>query len=179
MQLLRAADRRASPWKNGGGETWEVASFPPDAGWADFDWRISIARVEGSGPFSLFPGIDRTLAVLDGTLQLTVRGQVRPPQTSASPPARFDGDAQTFGRVIEGPVTDLNLMLRRGICQGSLAPLRDRPTTVEDMRVVIITEAFEAESIVLNTLDALMLPPGEALPAALARADGWIVSISV
>lgn len=177
MQLLRAADRPATPWKNGGGETWEVASFPPGAGWADFDWRISIARVETSGQFSVFPGIDRTLAVLDGTLQLTVDGMVLPPRGSTSPPTRFDGDAQTFGTVIKGPVMDLNLMIRRGTCTGSLAPLDGRPVSDEDMRIVIVTEAFDAAGIALEPLDAIILAPGDALPPAPINAKGWLARI--
>ena len=49
------------PWKNGGGETAEIAVSPPGAALDDFDWRLSMARVETDGPFSAFPGIDRTL----------------------------------------------------------------------------------------------------------------------
>jgi environmental stress-induced protein Ves len=46
------------PWKNGGGETTEIAVFPDGAGLSDFDWRVSMARVDGDGPFSSFPGIE-------------------------------------------------------------------------------------------------------------------------
>ena len=66
MQVLRAENYRRMPWKNGGGETTEIAVFPAGAGLDDFDWRVSMARVESSGPFSVFPGIDRTLAILEG-----------------------------------------------------------------------------------------------------------------
>lgn len=178
MQLLRAADRVATPWKNGGGETWEVMSFPPGAGWADFDWRISIARVEGSGPFSVFPGIDRTLAVLDGKLQLTVDGQALSPQDSTSTPIRFDGGAQTSGLVIEGPVTDLNLMSRRGRCRSSMARLSDGPAAVHYTRIIIVTKGLHAASIILLPLDAAVMMPGEVVPPDLAEAKGWIVHIS-
>ena len=65
MQILYARDRVVSPWKNGGGTTTEVAAFPPGAPLENFGWRVSIAQVARSGPFSLFPGIDRTLALLD------------------------------------------------------------------------------------------------------------------
>ncbi|CAM5655899.1 hypothetical protein SSPIM334S_00286 [Streptomyces spiroverticillatus] len=43
MKLLRAADRTAVPWKNGGGITREIAAWPQGA--ADFDWRVSTRRV--------------------------------------------------------------------------------------------------------------------------------------
>jgi len=61
MKILRSADHKRMPWKNGGGETVEIAISPQGAGLADFDWRVSMATVASDGPFSVFPGIDRTL----------------------------------------------------------------------------------------------------------------------
>ncbi len=58
-----AAGRVERPWKNGGGMTADVAASPPGAGMDGFDWRVSIARVEADGPFSVFPGVDRTMAL--------------------------------------------------------------------------------------------------------------------
>jgi environmental stress-induced protein Ves len=39
---------------------------PTDAGLEDFDWRLSMARVDADGPFSSFPEIDRVLMVRRG-----------------------------------------------------------------------------------------------------------------
>jgi len=50
--LLDLASARAMPWKNGGGETLELAIAPAGAGLEDFAWRISSARVGAAGPFS-------------------------------------------------------------------------------------------------------------------------------
>jgi uncharacterized protein len=66
MEVRRHQDYRRMPWKNGGGETAEIAVFPEGATLDDFDWRISMATVSADGPFSLFPGVDRTLSVLEG-----------------------------------------------------------------------------------------------------------------
>ena len=66
---------RAAPWKNGGGSTTEIAIAPLGAGFDDFDWRISLATITASGPFSSFPGIDRSLMLVDGdSVQLTLDG---------------------------------------------------------------------------------------------------------
>lgn len=46
------------PWKNGGGVTRPLASGP--------GWRVSLADVACSGPFSVFPGILRHSIVLAG-----------------------------------------------------------------------------------------------------------------
>ena len=115
MRILRAEDHRRMPWKNGGGETTEIAVFPEGAGLDDFDWRVSMARVEASGPFSLFAGIDRTLAILDGAgIILSVEGRSAFGLTARSEPLTFPADVATSAALIAGPVTDLNVMTRRG-----------------------------------------------------------------
>ncbi|KXF76632.1 HutD-family protein [Paramesorhizobium deserti] len=113
--LLRAADHRRMPWKNGGGETTEIAVFPPDAGLSDFDWRVSMAKVAGDGPFSIFPGIDRTLSILEGNgMELSIAGQGAVRLDAASEPLPFPADAAVDARLTDGPITDLNVMTRRG-----------------------------------------------------------------
>ncbi|TPI43860.1 HutD family protein [Mesorhizobium sp. B3-1-6] len=115
MRILRAADYRVMPWKNRGGTTTEIAVSPADAGLEDFDWRISMARVETSGPFSSFAGIDRTLSVLEGEgVILDIAGQPPARLTTASVPLAFPGDVPTGAALIGGPITDLNVMTRRG-----------------------------------------------------------------
>jgi environmental stress-induced protein Ves len=113
MRIVRAADYRRMPWKNGGGSTTEVAIFPADATLDTFDWRISMAHVAMPGPFSRFPGIDRTLAVIEGRgIWLTVDG-VTVKLEQASPPYFFRGDIDASATLIDGPIDDLNIMSRR------------------------------------------------------------------
>ena len=121
VQILRAAERVARPWKNGGGETFEVAVFPDGADMANFDWRISLATVTRAGPFSAFPGVDRLMLVLDGRLELQVAGSERLVLDPASPAASFPGDVDVLALTPENPVTDCNVMVRRGSFTASLA----------------------------------------------------------
>lgn len=115
MRLLRAADYRRMPWKNGGGETTEIAVSPEGSGLDDFVWRVSMARVEQGGPFSLFPGVDRTLSILEGDgLLLDIAGRTPASVTSDSAPLSFPADAQTSAQLLGRTVTDLNVMTRRG-----------------------------------------------------------------
>ena len=114
LTLLPAADRVATPWKNGGGTTSEIAAFPEGADLNDFDWRISIAEVASDGPFSHFPGIDRTLCILDGAgIFLDIGGRLQK-LNQRSMPFRFSGDADAKARLLDGPIFDLNVMSRRG-----------------------------------------------------------------
>jgi len=124
MLIIRAADCRRMPWKNGGGETVEVVISPEGAGLDDFDWRLSMARVESDGPFSIFPGVDRTLAILEGEgIILRVESFIPVGLTGRSDPLPFPADVPTRAKLIAGPVTDLNMMTRRGRVVHSLRGL--------------------------------------------------------
>jgi len=114
MRVLRAADRIATPWKNGGGVTREVAAWPPGADLDGFEWRISLAEIAADGPFSTFPGVDRVLTVIQGEgLLLTVDDRMLA-LDAASPPLDFPGEARVAARLTDGPISDLNVMVRRG-----------------------------------------------------------------
>ena len=104
MRLLRAADRVAVPWKNGGGVTHDVIVSPAGATLDDFDWRISIAEIARSGPFSRFPGIDRTLAVLEGKVVLTVEDNAPAVLDPHSAALDFHGGSRGPGRPGRRPV---------------------------------------------------------------------------
>ena len=110
----RSLIRRRMPWKNGGGETIEIAVSPQDAWLETFDWRVSMARVESDGPFSAFPGIDRTLAVLEGEGIELDAGRAGAGACRGFAPYSFPGDVATASRLLGGPITDLNVMTRRG-----------------------------------------------------------------
>lgn len=119
--LLDPATARAMPWKNGGGSTVELAISPVGAGLEDFAWRISTAQVAVDGAFSSFPGIDRSLAVLAGNGVCLQRadGQ-REMLLSGGAIAVFGGEEAISAQLLDGPITDLNLMTRRGVWKHEL-----------------------------------------------------------
>ncbi|OEJ27345.1 HutD-family protein [Streptomyces agglomeratus] len=127
VKVLRAADREAVAWKNGGGLTREIAAFPEGAGATGFDWRISLADVAGDGPFSAFPEVDRILTMAEGTgMDLTVGGERRLVDERYVP-QHFPGDVATDCRLLGDPVVNLNVMYRRGRTAASVAVLRGGP----------------------------------------------------
>ena len=122
MRLIRRNDLTARPWKNGGGVTWQIASDPEAAGLEDFDWRISMAEVASDGPFSAFPGVDRTLTLLDGAGIVLDFAGVPVRLDPGAPPLSFPGEALVAGRPLAGPILDLNVMTRRGRCIHAVLP---------------------------------------------------------
>ena len=168
MRILRAAEYRSMPWKNGGGVTTEIVVSPAGAGLDDFDWRVSMARVEGSGPFSQFAGIDRTLAVLEGEgIVLDIAG--RPPisVTRATDPLSFPADVSTAAALIGGPITDLNVMTRRSRMTHSVerlvisAPVEIRTEAGTTLVLCLNGEVIvpAAEPVRLGPLDTLLSGP--------------------
>jgi hypothetical protein len=114
MKIIRARDLRTTPWKNGGGSTSEIAVMPADASLEDFDWRISMAHVASDGPFSVFPGIDRTLAIVKGEgLMLTIGDDAPRMLDPGSDPISFPGDVPVSARLTKREIADLNVMTRR------------------------------------------------------------------
>lgn len=116
MRVLRFADYRRMPWRNGGGETIEIAVSPEGAGLDNFDWRISMAKVESDGPFSQFEGVERTLSVLEGQgIALSIHGLPPVSLGKARAPFRFDASLKTDAKLNDGAILDLNVMSRKGV----------------------------------------------------------------
>lgn len=117
MKIARRAGYKRMAWKNGQGFTEEVAIFPAGSDTDSFDWRLSIAHVCADGPFSVFTGVDRTIALLDGPgLALDLPGGRRVELTSGGVPFSFSGDWDVSSRNTGGATIDLNIMTRRRRC---------------------------------------------------------------
>jgi len=114
MQIIRKSSFIPKPWKNGGGITHEALRMP--AGGTEFRWRVSIAQIDISGPFSDFAGYNRTMVLLRGAgIRLSVGGGRQCLLREAGDLAEFDGGAATTCELLDGPCADLNLMVSKSI----------------------------------------------------------------
>ena len=104
----------ATPWKNGGGSTIEIVCQPPGADMDNFDWRASIATISQAGPFSTFPGVDRTILLLDGAGVHLRGGGIDHRLDTPGVPFAFSGDVALGCELLGGASTDFNVMARRG-----------------------------------------------------------------
>lgn len=135
LRVLGSADFRVMPWKDGGGVTTELLIHPEGATVAGgFLWRLSRATVSASGPFSAFPGMDRSLCVLSGELAVDLDGAEAAVLRPGSGILRFSGDRVASGRVLRGPVEDFNVIsdrrrVRHDLCRlsGPDVALPDAP----------------------------------------------------
>ena len=131
LQFFDLANMPATPWKNGGGSTRELACWPPASaaagGMDSFGWRVSVATIAAPGPFSAFAGVDRQIMLLGGDgVQLTSSGWQHT-LTERWQPFAFSGDEAVDCTMLGGISTDFNLMLRRGVWQGTLQVVRSEP----------------------------------------------------
>ena len=155
---VNLAQVAASPWRNGGGLTRELAVWPPGADrWI---WRMAVAEVEQDGPFSRYDGIERWFAVLSGDgVRLVVGGQAHE-LTRCSAPLRFDGGASTSCRLLGGATRDFNLMLRRGQAKGALRRVSGCLDVVLAAAKTIAVYAIDAPARIATADGELSLAPG-------------------
>ncbi|WP_377846056.1 HutD family protein [Bosea sp. UC22_33] len=146
MRIIRAADCKVMPWKNGGGTTTEIAVAPEGGSLGDFDWRISMAHVGADGPFSSFPGIDRTLSVLTGNgIRLAFGDGETVSLDRATAPFSFAADRAVDGVLVDGAIDDLNVMSRRGAWSHRVERLSGGSHEVAVERGVLVLVARHGE----------------------------------
>jgi len=161
IRILRAADRIAVPWKNGGGITREVAIWPEGSGFDNFDWRISIAEVREPGPFSVFENIDRVLTILEGCMALAFADRAVELDIRSAPFA-FPGDVSCSGTPIKGAVTDLNVMTRRGRCAAMVSRITGEMMLPAARHLIVVALSdcdvrVGTESLTLRARDAILI----------------------
>lgn len=108
LQAVCPSQFHEQPWANGGGQTMELAAGPERDHW---QWRISVARIDIDGPFSVLPGVRRQLAPLDGRLELHFDDDERL-HAKRLQVMHFDGGRALACHSPDGPGRDFNLMLR-------------------------------------------------------------------
>jgi hypothetical protein len=127
MKLHRALLSQATEqaWRNAGGSTRELLAWPQVQAW---QLRVSVARIDRDGPFSAYSGTDRWFAVLEGAgvrLRLPAEDLLL---TAATVPVGFAGEAAPGCTLIDGPTSDLNLMMRRGLGEARMWRAQAEPT---------------------------------------------------
>lgn len=120
MKITPPQQFKTTPWKNGKGKTIELA-INSNGDLTNFSYRLSIATVSEDGLFSNFSGLQRNLFLLSGagvelTYDTNSHTDIEGKQVLAHTLidklsyATFDGDARTFGKLINGTITDFNVI---------------------------------------------------------------------
>ncbi|WP_024818197.1 HutD/Ves family protein [Arthrobacter sp. 31Y] len=183
MEIIRFADVRPEPWRNGGGVTRELASHPKAASAQDgaWDWRVSIADVAKAGEFSTFPGMERVITIIDGELLLlTVDGAEHPLEKYR--PFRFSGEAASSATLPTGDIRDLNVIARAGAFKGytsivEISKKRAHPVFEGQLAVLLEGKATVAPGAAADEeSDADSPAPSVGEPVELSRYDAVVGS---
>lgn len=110
IEIIEPKQFKAIPWKNGLGETTELA-INEQASLDDFTWRLSIASVVNDGFFSDFSGYRRNLVLISGSgLILQYDGERTDVLENILDIASFDGGCKTLGKLTAGAIKDFNII---------------------------------------------------------------------
>ncbi|MBC7659839.1 MAG: HutD family protein [Chitinophagaceae bacterium] len=183
------SDYKVMPWKNGGGSTTELAIFPRNARIDEpFQWRLSLAQLDGSGPFSTFPGYDRIITQLSGSPMILVHEGQSSIALNKNTPYPFRGEWQTEGR-LEGRAQDFNVMVNRDHFRAELdvMTVRDRlticpspsGTTYLWLAEGIATAVYEDQTFHLKTQDSLHLEQSEGDPVVIVSHSATLFQITL
>ncbi|MDE2306720.1 MAG: HutD family protein [Xanthomonadaceae bacterium] len=137
--IIRTRDCMPQAWKNGLGSTRQIAVQPSADGSGDFLWRVSVAEVDSAAPFSVFPGIDRHIVLLDGAgFAMTLDDGREHALTAPLAPFAFPGEARVSVRLVAGPTRDFNLMVRRALARGTVEVWREPGMRRLDPQTVLV-----------------------------------------
>lgn len=173
---IHLTDVAATLWRNGGGLSREMVAWPHKGEWR---WRVSVAEVVASGPFSHFEGITRWFAVLKGNgVVLTVRtpsdsteaGACEHRLTMADPALCFDGGANTHCNVLDGPTQDFNLMVRNECLPGRLVRVQGEMTALAGATKTIAVYAFQTGASVRFNSEDVFVPADTLIWRTLTKA---------
>lgn len=131
-----------SPWRNGGGVTRELLAWPDARDWR---WRLSVAEVAHSGPFSRFEGVQRWFAVLHGAGVRLRLGEQTHVLTRASAPLCFDGALPADCALLDGATRDFNLMLRADTVRAQMRRVAGEMSCVLSAAQTIAVYAIDGE----------------------------------
>jgi environmental stress-induced protein Ves len=113
LKIVRKSSFTAMPWKNGGGITREAWRVPE--GGDPFRWRVSLADIDASGPFSEFADYNRNMVLLKGAgLELRFADGAKRTLRKVGESIEFDGALGAHCELLNGSCVDLNLMVSKG-----------------------------------------------------------------
>jgi environmental stress-induced protein Ves len=151
LTIIRQSSFTATPWKNGGGITHEAMRVP--AGGDPFLWRLSVAYIDSSGPFSDFAGYSRSMVLLRGAgLTLKFDNAEQCVLRRIGDSVEFDGAMPTHCELLQGPCVDLNFMVSKSLrADARIVRLEQNPTALAATQSALI---FSVEAPLLLHGDA-------------------------
>lgn len=176
MKIQRSDEHVAMPWANGRGTSYEIASDRNEAG--EWTWRLAMAPVHEDGPFSRIECVNRFLAVIEGA-GMTLLVDRKKLQCQPFQVVQFRGEAVTEAVLLNGPILDINLMIRRNDATGSMR-IEDQPGGLPGAHIVVAVNGdarltCDGTHVELGQHDALL----ECSSHRISLVSGTVCVVSV
>jgi environmental stress-induced protein Ves len=186
LQIVRRSSFKRLPWKNGGGITHEAIRVPATED--PFLWRVSLAQIDSSGPFSDFAGYDRKMVLLQGPgIELTHGNGQHRVLKNVGDCVEFAGAMPTHCELLGGPCVDLNLMVAESlrstarverIVDGLIVTADGETTLIFGIESPMSLDSDAGETVRLEPWDLAVLSRGSARFGNMAP-DGRSASSAV
>ena len=164
LSIIPRATFAPLPWKNGGGITYEAIRLP--AAGDPFSWRVSLAQIDSSGPFSDFTGYDRHMVLLQGRgIALKFDGGEHRALRRVGDWLQFDGGVPVHCELLDGPCMDLNLMVSKSTRAAARLEWLDRSLRVD---------ASRGQTVIFSLEDAISIEAGDG---ESARLEPWDLAV--
>lgn len=160
IEIIQPTQFKTVTWKNGKGETVEMA-INPDGTLDNFDWRLSMASVVEDGIFSNFTGYTRNLVLIDGNgINLQHNDSKIDRLAKLLDIATFDGGNKTVGNLHSNEITNFNVITRTSVFNTKTTSKKSANNhLLEKSDLCFIYSLFNsAELIVQNTKKVITLP---------------------
>lgn len=182
VRVFHSSDYRVTDWS--GGRTTELAIAPEGSLYAErkFLWRFSTATAEvEESTYTSLPDYDRVILSLRGLLRLS-HDDATWRDFAEFEPYAFDGGVTTQAR---GKVVDLNLMLRKERCAGTMIPIVDGPGLRMDVTAALVAVLPGAEELLVFCFEGAVeavsgegtwpLEAGDTLHVSNLCGEAWSV----
>ena len=146
VRVFHSSNYRVTDWS--GGRTTELAIAPVGSLYAErkFLWRFSTATAEvEESTYTSLPDYNRVILSLRGLLRLS-HDDTTWRDFAEFEPYAFDGGVTTQAR---GKVVDLNLMLRKGRCTGTMISIVGGPGLRTDVTAALVAALPGAEELLI------------------------------
>lgn len=158
FSIVRYADLPPQPWKNGKGFTRTLFSDAIGSN-DEWTWKISIAEINGTQPYSAYPGIRRgQVALGPGSVDLVINGQLKLLPVEGT--IVFEGEDDVVATPASEGFLDLNAMgLRRAwepsveIVESPVLACRESCVQV----LVALEDACTVNGHAFSRLDSILL----------------------
>ncbi len=171
IKIISPAGFKTIPWKNGLGETTELA-ISEGGSLTNFDWRLSIATVSQDGVFSDFSGYDRNLVLISGQgISLTHDDEKIDKLEHLLDMASFDGGCKTFGQLTDGMIKDFNIMTKTGVYQAVVERYSEAQSISLLANKQYFVYALKSDTLVSSNNKNITLSEGHLLAVSSENID--------